>query len=258
MVALVRAAHFLALMTIFGAQTFGVLARRSKVVLTPLPARLFFACAGLALVTALAWFALSQPSGPAMIVRIALATLLVPLANRPLPAALFSGLALATIALASQAAASGPHAFFALRALNDAAHLMAAGFWVGGLVALAPTVFSRAPGELLASLRLFSRWAMGAVAVLIAAGSLNFYLILFAGEARWSRTYITLLAAKIVLASLMVALALSNRFELLPGLAKSEPEALSSLKISVASEIVLGAIVVGIATLLGLLSPASP
>src|SRR5258706_9093098 len=240
--AIVRAAHLCALMMVFGAEALHFLFARGHA-LPPAalsPARFSQIAAATALITSLIWLCLTAavmsgsnlPDAPAimqtfsqtlfgrvMVARIAFLTLLVTaLSSRRAISAgvpiVLSGLALAAIALTSHPAASGDARFLPGRAFIDALHLLAAAFWIGGLAALVPMVRGPQPAALLPALRIFSRWAMGAVAILIAAGSLNAYFILFGGTGRWSLSYISLLAAKIVLAALMVAMALANRFGL--------------------------------------------
>jgi putative copper resistance protein D len=282
--ALVRAAHYLSLMTIFGAEALRALfaARFRPVPESRLPADLFHWTAGVAFVTAILWLALTLAQatgdpgaffdghtlrvtatdtsfGPFLIARIAACGFLV--ASTFVPGAararlLLSGFALADIAFTSHAAASGTYGTW-LRVANDAVHLLAAGFWIGALIELAPFVIAhrRDPARLLPALKLFSRYGLLAVALLVVAGAINGVLILYADPARWSSTYLTLLAIKLVLAALMVALALANRFSLLPGIGAGHAEAEQNLVGSVIAEIATGAIIVGIVGFLGILPP---
>jgi putative copper resistance protein D len=284
LLAVLRGLHFASLLTFFGAESFDALWRRRSVdgIAVALPKRVLLACAALAFATALLWFliASAQMGGDGLIpdratlslvlgqtlfgsmamVRMALLLALTgaTLSGAPAPVKVFlAGAALAAVALTGHVAAAGSPDGLNLRASVDAVHLLAAGFWIGGLAVFARLVVIERenPRRLLAPLRVFSQWAIGAVGVLVAAGSLNTYLVLFGGHGAWSRTYLTLLALKLVLAALMVALALTNRFGLVPALARGEPEAQDSLSTSVFAELASGIIVVTIVGFLGLVAP---
>jgi len=282
--ALVRAAHYLSLMTIFGAEALRALfvARLRPVPEDRLPADVFHWAAAIAFITAIAWLALTMAQatgdpaaffdghmlavtttetsfGPFLVARIAACGFLLVATFVPGTARarlLLSGFALADIAFTSHAAASNIFVSW-VRVANDATHLLAAGFWIGSLVALAPFVIAhrREPDRLVPPLKVFSRYGLLAVALLVIAGTINGVLILYADPARWSPTYLTLLAIKLVLAALMVALALANRFSLLPGVSAGNVEAEHNLVGSVIAEIVTGAIIVVIVGFLGILPP---
>jgi len=195
---LVRAAHFLALMLVFGAESlqalFGAfLAEQPPQILSR---RLFTIASIAALATALLWFGLTvvqvggswnaalDPQtlspiaeqttfGPILLARIAVCAFLVVTSLLPrlrLVRIVVSGAALAAIALTSHAAASG-ETFVLARAANDAVHLLAAGFWIGSLAVLVPLVAAqrKTPLALMPALRLFSLAGTIAVAALIAA-----------------------------------------------------------------------------------------
>jgi putative copper resistance protein D len=282
--ALVRAAHYLSLMTIFGAEALRALlvARLKPVPEDRVPTDVFHWAAATAFVTAIILLALTMAQatgeagaffdghmlavtttetsfGPFLVARIAacgflLMATFVPGTTRA--RLLLSGFALADIAFTSHAAASSVFVSWA-RVANDAVHLLAAGFWFGALVALAPFVIAHRsePERLVPPLKLFSRYGLLAVALLVIAGTINGILILYADPARWSPTYLTLLAIKLVLAALMVALALANRFSLLPGVSVGNVEAEQNLVGSVIAEIATGAIIVMIVGFLGVLPP---
>ncbi len=135
--------------------------------------------------------------------------------------------------------------------------LLTAAVWIGGLVALV-TVISREPRETashIALLRLFSRWGVGSVAILVAAGTINAIAILDVQGMRWSTAYLTLLAFKLVLAALMVALALTNRFGVLPGLARGEKEAAQTLPVTLFAELGSAILIIVVVGFLGLTAP---
>lgn len=277
--ALVRAAHFVSLMTIFGAAALSALAglRRSEV-------RRVLAWSSLAaLVTAVLslGFTTAQMTGDAgaavdvaslgtvvaqtfygnvFVVRFVLLAgvcLLCVVDAGPALTAAVAGVALALLGLTSHAAAAGDPRYEYLRAANDAAHLLAAGFWVGGLVALLPPLFGRDTSRLVARLRLFSGWGTAAVAILIAAGTLNGVAILGGADAHWSGAYLTWLAAKLVLAGFMIALALTNRFGVTPALARGEKDAAETIPITLVGELACAGAILLIVGFLGLTAPMS-
>ena len=279
--ALVRALHFASLMTIFGASTFQYLSRGLVEILQ---LRRVLATASLvALVSALVSLALASAQitgdveavfdlhvistvaaqtlyGNLFLVRVTLLIGLVPLCvadGAPALRALTSGVALALLALTSHAAAAPASQYRYVLAASDALHLLTAGFWLGGLVALLPAVltkpFDRA--RTVAQLSLFSTWAAAAVAILVIAGTANGIAILYTPGMDWSPTYLTLLAAKLVLAGLMIALALTNRFGVLPGLVRGDKEAANTLPITLYTELGAALLIVLIVGFLGLTSP---
>jgi copper resistance protein D len=171
--------------------------------------------------------------------------------------ALVSGAALAALGLTSHAAASGSPRYELLRAANDSLHILSSGFWVGGLVVLAPEVWRRPRSIplLVALLSLFSRWGVMSVAVLVAAGVINGVAILGQEGMPWNGTYVTLLAFKIVLAAAMIALALTNRFGVLPALARGEDEAEYTIPLTVSAELGAALAILAIVGFLGLTAP---
>lgn len=280
----VRAVHFASLMVLFGSQSLETLfvARLAAPPASPLPRFLPMWLAVIALASAALWLVLfaaglsdpATPFGPATLwlaanatlfgkvtlIRLALLGALVVVAWRFRAMGLriaLSAAALSTIALTGHAAAGGdPHLLWA-RAANDGVHLLAAGFWVGSLALLVALAIAHraAPEVLLAPLGLFSRWGVVAVAALVVTGLLNTWLILFASGAPAAFGYIGLLTLKIVLAALMVALALTNRFGLTESIRKDEPAAAATLRVSMAVELATGFIIILIVGFLGTMTP---
>jgi copper resistance protein D len=283
--ALIRAMHFGALMVAFGGNAYLALIRK-------LPdARprdsglrvLFGSAAGVALLTALAslcltaglmngdWHAAYDKQAVLavvtattyghvflarlpLLIALVLSSALTKRPSAPLDAVLACA-SLVMLALTSHAAASGPGS--SLMAANDALHLLCAGFWIGGLSVLALIVVERRPG-LLGALGVFSLWGTYAVFLLMVAGTVNALGILRGPFASLSRTYLTVLTVKIFLATLMIALALANRFRLTPAIHAGDPGAAGTLRWSVATELTVGAVVVFLGALLGLLPYGAP
>ena len=104
-------------------------------------------------------------------------------------------------------------------------------------------------------LRRFSTTAAAAVALLLLAGTINAVVLLDMPGMAWSGTYTGLLAAKVVLAFAMVALALTNRFSLLPGLEKGEAEAAETIPVMVLAELGAALAILVLVGFLGLTAP---
>jgi putative copper resistance protein D len=170
--------------------------------------------------------------------------------------AILAGFLLASLGPISHAAASGSDiAIFG--AINDAAHLLTAGFWLGGLVVLA-LLLRRHWGDrdsLIGALRLFSIWGTTAVAVLVITGLINTISILPVSDMSLRNSYFDLLLVKVGLASVMIGLAALNRWRFAPALRTGGERAMQHLAASVGSEIVLGFTIVAIVGVLGLMAP---
>src|SRR5205807_2520988 len=97
-------------------------------------------------------------------------------------------------------------------------------------------------------LRRFSDAATIAVLLVIGSGVFNAWLLVGNPSALISTVYGRTLLVKLVFVGAMVALALLNRFFLLPALALRRDVAISRLERNVIIEIVLGAIVLAVAS----------
>jgi putative copper resistance protein D len=170
--------------------------------------------------------------------------------------ATLAGLLLATLGFVSHAAAMNGDIAFA-GAANAAVHLLTAGFWLGGLMALALLVprHWREPARLLGPLRIFSVWGTCVVALLVATGLINAISIVPLPAMSFRNRYFGLLAVKIGLALAMITLAALNRWRFAPAIQNERLAAVRQLAGSVGLEIALGVSVVAIAGLLGLIAP---
>jgi putative copper resistance protein D len=274
--ALTRALHFASLMTVFGASA---LLHQARGIMAPSASlrRALFAASLVALATALLWlgFTAAQMSGggsPAIadilgvvtrstfghvfLARLALLACLcvLCLAGSAAARTVIASAALVLLAVTSHAAAAAAHP--PLGMITDGLHLLTAGFWVGGLVVLVPEVLARPRDaeRLIALLKLFSRWGVVSVAVLVASGTLNGVFVLDM-EMSWNVAYVTWLAVKIALAAVMVAIALSNKFSVLPGLERGDREAADTIPITVIAELACAMVVLLIAGYLGTTAP---
>jgi copper resistance protein D len=151
---------------------------------------------------------------------------------------------------------SGPIGW--LHRTNVALHLAAGGFWIGGLVPLISTMrLAGEPtlgGSEIVALRCFSLLGHGAVAIVILTGIANAILILGTGAIEPLSLYQELLAAKIALVALMIGVALINRYRLGPRLSL-QPNAARALIRNSMAELTLGAAVIALVSLFGLLEP---
>src|SRR6516164_147291 len=148
----------------------------------------------------------------------------------------------------------------------DAVHLLAAGAWLGGLLPLGMIVVAcrtkqLSNDEAVFVLARFSGMAYLAVAALIASGAIHGWFLIGSLSALIGTSYSELLLLKLGLFGLMLCLAACNRFWLVPALAKAPTAhwsdlALARLRRHILAEQILGALVVGIVSLLGTLSPA--
>jgi len=179
----------------------------------------------------------------------------------------------ASLALVGAIAWTG-HAGATLGALGnlhvaaDVLHLLAAAAWLGGLAGLAIVlvVGRRRPAYEWAALQLdavrrFSILGMISVAVLIASGAVNSWILVGSVRGLFVTDYGRLLLLKIVAFVLMVGLATINRFSLTPQLAAAantcpEPKAVAALKRNTLIEIALGIVIFAIVGVLGTLHPA--
>ena len=154
---------------------------------------------------------------------------------------------------------------------SDAAHLLAAGAWLGGLVPLAYilVLHDRERGrpaqrcDLNEILQRFSGMGYVAVATLVGSGLLNGWFLIGDVSGLFATPYGQLLIVKLVLFAGMLALAVSNRFWIVPSLTKArtdEPNGSTAwtarLRNHVLSEQFLGLMVLLVVSVLGTMRPA--
>ena len=149
--------------------------------------------------------------------------------------------------------------------INQMVHLLAAGLWLGGLVPLA-WLLQRArslSGAAWISVARdvvprFSQMGYAAVGLLAGTGALNTLLLVGSAQALIGTPYGQLLGLKILLFLAMVAVALFNRFRLLPRLRRAaQPSAtIAALTRSVLCEQGLGLAILAVVSVLGTWPPA--
>ena len=149
----------------------------------------------------------------------------------------------------------------------DAAHLLAAGAWLGGLVPLGFILLSHSmrDGEPIVDVgRILLRFSsMGYVAVgtLVASGLINSWFLVGSVTSLLTTLYGQLLLAKLGLFGAMLALAAANRFWLVPRMIKTEDSRaaavwLGRLRYHVLGEQFLGLMVLLAVSVLGTMRPA--
>ena len=153
---------------------------------------------------------------------------------------------------------------------SDAAHLLAAGAWLGGLLPLG-FVLAFYAGEMEPAramdldqvLLRFSQMGYIAVATLLGSGLVNSWFLVGAVSSLWTTSYGQMLIAKLVLFGGMLALAVLNRFWLIPLISKHRTDCSGGstartgrLRKHVLAEQLLGLMVLLIVSILGTMRPA--
>jgi len=198
--------------------------------------------------------------GRVWIVRILLAIVLLglivkPRPERDRPLLILSAGLLASVALTGHSALPGGVPGI-LHQLADAAHLVAAGWWIGGLLALVLTARGLGAGAH-DVLHRFSGVGYGAVAAIVLTGLFKSAILVATLGGVDSTTYGWTLLLKVALAALMGLLAVSNNFWIARRLQGGPDQALwlGRLQHSVTLEFALGLAVLAVAGALGALSP---
>jgi copper resistance protein D len=166
------------------------------------------------------------------------------------------------IAWAGHAAASAELVHLAA----DAAHLLGAGLWLGGLAALAVLLATAGPrpeprwlAAIAEGTRRFSLLGTAAVSALVVTGIVNGWFLVGTVPALLGTPYGYLLLVKIALFALMLALAAVNRFRLTPllgGRGRHSPaSAIRKLRRNTLAEAALGALVLVFVSGLGAVPP---
>jgi copper resistance protein D len=150
----------------------------------------------------------------------------------------------------------------------DVLHLIAASAWIGGLVPLACLLALLRRSHAGAAMPVaheitqrFSNLGIGAVAAILASGTVNAWFLAGSTQALAATHYGHLLLVKIALFAVMICIAAANRQILLPKLSMSRqvpdqgPRAMRQLQRNVALEIVLGLVIVAIVAALGITPP---
>ncbi|HKT01656.1 MAG TPA: copper resistance protein CopC [Rugosimonospora sp.] len=163
-------------------------------------------------------------------------------------------LGVAGVATYSMSGHPGASSAPALTVIADAAHLISASIWLGGLVVLFGYLLRKANGkELGAILPVWSNWAMMAVAVLVLAGTAQALVEIGDVNALLHTTYGLLVLLKVGVLALVVAVAAFSR-----RLAARKPGAqtVRRLRASVLLEVAGIVVILGLASALVQTAPA--
>lgn len=171
--------------------------------------------------------------------------------------AIGSALGLASLGLIGHAATLEGATGFLNRA-SHVLHALSSGFWLGSLVPLiyvvavlkSPTLGHDAD----VALRRFSGLGHIAVAIALVTGISNSWLILRHAELDPTTPYQALLLLKLLLVGGMLVLALVNRYVFVPRI--PEGPGLIQLRDGTIAEIVVSAVILGLVSVLGVLSPS--
>lgn len=157
----------------------------------------------------------------------------------------------------------------AMHVLADAAHLLAAGAWLGGLAPLGVILLGYAGRtehdgwDVGGVLMRFSGMGYAAVATLVGTGLLNSWLLVGSFSSLLNSVYGQILIAKLALFAGMLALAAANRFWLVPALETAGRRGdgadtvwRSELRMHIIGEQGLGLLVLLCVSILGTIRPA--
>ena len=149
--------------------------------------------------------------------------------------------------------------------INQMAHLIAGGIWLGGLVPLGVLLrhATRPESDAFVSLARsalphFSQMGYAAVTLLAVTGTVNAVILVGSFEALATTPYGRLLCVKLALFAAMISLALINRFRLLPKL-RQDADATTPLRAlfrSVIAEQSIGLAILAVVAVLGTWPPA--
>lgn len=190
-------------------------------------------------------------------VRLFMALVMTALLIRPGPERdpkrlVLAGLLLASIGLTGHSAMPGGVPGIVHR-IADAGHLIAAGWWIGGLLALVLTAGALGP----LMLQRFSGVGYGAVAVIVLTGLFKSAILVATIKGSVATAYGWTLLLKLALFAGMGVLALSNRFWITPGLERGGDAAAWRKRLGwqVTAEFALGLGVLAVVGALGAMSP---
>ncbi|XBS68324.1 copper homeostasis membrane protein CopD [Acerihabitans sp. KWT182] len=145
-----------------------------------------------------------------------------------------------------------------LQRINQIVHLFSAAWWLGCLVPLLwclPLLRQTAREDAMRALIRFSQSAHGAVALVILTGIINGYLILGQWPPDLSSLYQRMLMIKIAVVVVMVLLAVTNRYRVVPMMSRHPSRAVHYLTILTLAELVLGNAVLILVSIFATLEP---
>jgi copper resistance protein D len=174
--------------------------------------------------------------------------------NRLVTGALAASLALTTAAWTGHAGATEAGLGLLHRA-SDVVHLLAGATWLGALVVFFTAAMRGRDNEnLVPHLAGFATTGSAIVLLLLATGLAN-TLIIAGWPLDWRSDWFMLLAVKLALFLMMLALAAGNRWRLAPALARDPSASLPALKLSLLAETSAALTIVALVGWLGTLTP---
>jgi len=184
------------------------------------------------------------------------ASCLAPVRFRYRVRAVSAGLLLISLTISGHAAMNSDW-LRTMQRLNDGLHLLSGGAWLGALVpvvVILPMLHdARWQQDARTALMRFSTAGHVAVALVIMTGIINTILIVGSAPLDWQLDYQLLLSIKILIVFVLVALAVTNRYLLVPRLSRNP--SLQPLKWATGAEIALGFAVLGLVSVFGTLQP---
>jgi putative copper resistance protein D len=142
---------------------------------------------------------------------------------------------------------------------SQVVHLLSSGFWFGSLLSLVLVLRQirdpRYAADTDVALRRFSGLGHAAVALALASGLANSWFVLRDSPLTLTSTYQLLLVIKVALVGSMCVLALVNRYVFMPAIPAGDFSA-RRLRDGTIGELIIGTGVIGIVSVLGLLSPS--
>ena len=139
---------------------------------------------------------------------------------------------------------------------NDGVHVLAAGSWLGALVPVALLLgrleSKQTENQAMQGLIKFSAAGHVAVTIVVLSGAMNVLLIVGGFPLDWRLPYQALLSIKVLIVTIMIAIAVLNRYLLVPRWNRA-PNALPWIRRATISEIVLGTTVVALVAWFGML-----
>lgn len=147
----------------------------------------------------------------------------------------------------------------ALQQTNQALHLLAAAFWLGGMITLLMSIKDITDimlrMDVIRAMMRFSRYGHGAVIIIVMTGLINIRLILNGGL-DFSARYSQLLMMKIALVAIMIIIALLNRYYLVPRFSLAGRHPLRLFILMTRLELFLAAVVLLLVSTFATLQPA--